>query len=61
MSYLDPTPQELRDHIANNYGTCLQSPCTCLASGQWFGVICPHWSPVKAKDYQELAIEMRNP
>lgn len=51
------------DYIADNYGTCRRgADCYwapgCLRTG-WIGRGCPHWQPVKAKTWEELAIEQR--
>jgi hypothetical protein len=48
---------DLADYIADNYGECVRGPqCGrdgCLRTG-WLGRACPHWQPVKAKDWEEL-------
>lgn len=48
------------DYIADNYGQCLRGPACgrdgCLRTG-WLGRACPHWQPVKAKDWDELRAE----
>lgn len=49
---------DLPDYIADNYGECALAGCYCLRKG-WIGRACPHWKPVKARDWDELLVEMR--
>lgn len=54
----------LADYIADNYGECVRGPACyhaqdgCRHPGNsWLGRQCPHWRPVKAKDWEELRAE----
>lgn len=54
----------LAAYIADNYGICRRdTDCYhgpgCRKTG-WIGRACPHWQPVKAKTWEELAIEQRD-
>lgn len=61
---------DLAEYIANNYGVCDRGDdCFhgkdekghhngCLYfTNPWLGRGCPHWKPVKAKNWEELAKE----
>lgn len=51
----------LAEYIANHYGTCsLGSSCEHIGQDAkpWIGVMCPHWNPTKAKNWEELRLTL---
>ena len=59
MSAAKPTDLEVSEYIADHYGHCVWKPiCRCNLHGfDLHG--CPHWRPVEAKMFSELAELMK--
>ena len=56
---------DLSDYIADNYGECVRDTDCYFANDGcrkigWLGRACPHWRPVMARDWDELAAAQEN-
>ena len=63
---MKPYESDLAVYLSENYGhcnlgsdKCYHGPGPQCLSRMWRGTGCPHWKPTTARNWEELAVEMR--